>query len=122
MNNKSTGLIRLYRAIIYSIQGLQVAWCNETAFRQELSVAVAAIIAAFWLDIDAVSRLLLIASLILVMIVEIIDSAIEAVVDYISKDLHPLAKQAKDLGSAAVFLTVLLAVFTWVTLLWNHFF
>lgn len=121
MNNKSAGLLRVYRAMLYSIQGLRAVWSNEIAFRQELGVAVAAIMIVFWLDIDAVSRLLLIVSVMLVMIVEIINSAIESVVDRISKELHPLAKQAKDLGSAAVFLTVLLAVLTWAILLWDHF-
>lgn len=121
MNYKFTGLLRLYKAMIYSIQGLRAAWCSETAFRQELSVGVVAVIIAFWLDIDAVHRLLLIISVMLVLVVEVINSAIESVVDRISKDLHPLAKQAKDLGSAAVFSTILIAIFTWIILLCDHF-
>lgn len=96
MNYKFTGLLRWHKAMIYSIQRLREAWFNETAFRRELSVSAVAVIIAFWLDIDAVSRLLLITSVMLVLVVEVINSAIESVVDRISKDLHPLAKQARQ--------------------------
>ncbi|NIF22795.1 MULTISPECIES: diacylglycerol kinase [Pantoea] len=119
MANTSTGLIRILRAARYSWQGLNAAWRHEAAFRQESIVAIIAIIITFWLDVDRVSRILLIGSVVLVVIMEIINSAIEAVVDRVSEEQHPLAGRAKDLGSAAVLVSILLAVFVWVMLLWR---
>lgn len=120
MANQSTGLARIYKAVGYSVKGLTAAWKNETAFRQETVAAICAIILAFWLDVDATARILLIASVVLVIIVEVINSAIEAVVDRIGSELHELSGRAKDMGSAAVFLAILLALFIWVTVLWQH--
>ncbi|AKF36479.1 diacylglycerol kinase [Yersinia enterocolitica] len=120
MANQSTGLTRIYKAAGYSVKGLTAAWKNEAAFRQEAVAAILAIILAFWLDVDATARILLIASVVLVIIVEVINSAIEAVVDRIGSELHELSGRAKDMGSAAVFLAILLALFIWVTVLWQH--
>ncbi|EKN6058261.1 TPA: diacylglycerol kinase [Yersinia enterocolitica] len=120
MANQSTGLTRIYKAAGYSVKGLTAAWKNEVAFRQEAVAAILAIILAFWLDVDATARILLIASVVLVIIVEVINSAIEAVVDRIGSELHELSGRAKDMGSAAVFLAILLALFIWVTVLWQH--
>jgi|SRR5476649_1186914 len=120
MANQTTGLARLYKATGYSIKGFRAAWQHEAAFRQEVVVAVIAIILAYYLETDAVSRILLIGSVWLVVLVEIINSAIEAVVDRIGPEQHTLAGRAKDLGSAAVTLAILLSVFIWVTLLWKH--
>ncbi|ENA3448588.1 diacylglycerol kinase [Yersinia enterocolitica] len=120
MANQSTGLTRIYKAAGYSVKGLTAAWKNEAAFRQETVAAILAIILAFWLDVDATARILLIASVVLVIIVEVINSAIEAVVDRIGSELHELSGRAKDMGSAAVFLAILLALFIWVTVLWQH--
>ncbi len=120
MANQSTGLTRVYKAAGYSVKGLTAAWKNEAAFRQEAVAAILAIILAFWLDVDATARILLIASVVLVIIVEVINSAIEAVVDRIGSELHELSGRAKDMGSAAVFLAILLALFIWVTVLWQH--
>ncbi|WP_174849846.1 diacylglycerol kinase [Yersinia artesiana] len=120
MANQSTGLTRIYKAAGYSVKGLTAAWKNEAAFRQEAVAAILAIILAFWLDVDAIARILLIASVVLVIIVEVINSAIEAVVDRIGSELHELSGRAKDMGSAAVFLAILLALFIWVTVLWQH--
>ncbi|HDL6649164.1 TPA: diacylglycerol kinase [Yersinia enterocolitica] len=120
MANQSTGLTRIYKAAGYSVKGLTAAWKNEAAFRQEAVAAILAIILAFWLDVDATTRILLIASVVLVIIVEVINSAIEAVVDRIGSELHELSGRAKDMGSAAVFLAILLALFIWVTVLWQH--
>ncbi|MNL38216.1 Diacylglycerol kinase [compost metagenome] len=78
-------------------------------------------IIACFLDVDAITRVLLISSVLLVMIVEILNSAIEAVVDRIGSDFHELSGRAKDMGSAAVLLAIIIAVITWVTLLWSHF-
>ncbi|HEN3566695.1 TPA: diacylglycerol kinase [Yersinia enterocolitica] len=120
MANQSTGLTRIYKAAGYSVKGLTAAWKNEAAFRQEAVAAILAIILAFWLDVDATARILLVASVVLVIIVEIINSAIEAVVDRIGSELHELSGRAKDMGSAGVFLAILLALFIWVTVLWQH--
>lgn len=121
MTNRTTGLARLYKATGYSIKGLCAAWRHEAAFRQEVVIAVIAIVIAYYLETDAISRIFLIGSVWLVLVAEIINSAIEAIVDRIGPDLHPLSGRAKDLGSAAVTLTIILAVFVWVTLLWRHF-
>ncbi|AKP33351.1 diacylglycerol kinase [Yersinia aleksiciae] len=121
MANQVTGLTRIYKAAGYSAKGLSAAWKNEAAFRQETVAAIIAIILAFWLDIDVITRILLIGSVVLVIIIEVINSAIEAVVDRIGSEFHELSGRAKDMGSAAVFLAVLLAIFVWVTALWHHF-
>ncbi|MFA3780928.1 MULTISPECIES: diacylglycerol kinase [unclassified Yersinia (in: enterobacteria)] len=120
MANQSTGLARVYKAAGYSVKGLTAAWKNEAAFRQEAVAAIIAIILAFWLDVDAIARLLLIGSVVLVIIIEVINSAIEAVVDRIGSEFHELSGRAKDMGSAAVFLAILLALFVWITVLWQH--
>ncbi len=80
-----------------------------------------AIIVACWLDVDAITRVLLIGSVLLVMIVEILNSALEAVVDRIGSEYHELSGRAKDMGSAAVLLAIFVALITWGTLLWAHF-
>ncbi|MEA9393007.1 diacylglycerol kinase [Acerihabitans sp. TG2] len=120
MANQTSGLARIYKATGYSIKGFCAAWRHEAAFRQEVVVAVIAIILACYLETDAISRILLIGSVWLVVLVEIINSAIEAVVDRIGPEQHPLSGRAKDLGSAAVTLAIVLSVFIWVTLLWTH--
>lgn len=120
MANQSTGLTRIYKAAGYSVKGLTAAWKNEAAFRQEMVAAILAIILAFWLDVDAIARILLIGSVVLVIIIEIINSAIEAVVDRIGSEFHELSGRAKDMGSAAVSLAILLALFIWITVLWQH--
>jgi diacylglycerol kinase (ATP) len=121
MANNTTGITRIIKAAGYSWKGVRAAWINEAAFRQELLAVVLAIIIACWLDIDTVTRVLLISSVSLVMIVEILNSAIEAVVDRIGTEFHELSGRAKDMGSAAVLMSILLALFTWISLLWSHF-
>ena len=121
MANNSTGITRIIKAAGYSWKGFRAAWIYEAAFRQEGVASVIAIIIACWLDVDAITRVLLIGSVLLVMIVEILNSAIEAVVDRIGSDFHELSGRARDMGSAAVLLAIITAVITWVTLLWLHF-
>lgn len=121
MTNSVRGLTRIIKAAGYSWKGLCAAWHNEAAFRQEAVVTVFAIIIACWLNVDAISRILLIGSVVLVMIVEMINSAIEAVVDRTGSNFHLLSGRAKDMGSAAVFLAIMLALFIWGTLLYVHF-
>ncbi|MFH8133034.1 diacylglycerol kinase [Pantoea osteomyelitidis] len=120
MANNVTGLTRIINAAGYSWKGLRAAWQHEAAFRQEVLAAIVAIVIACWIDVDVISRVLMIGAVVLVVIVEILNSAIEAVVDRIGQERHPLAGQAKDMGSAAVLLSILLALFVWITLLWTH--
>ncbi|WP_245182449.1 diacylglycerol kinase [Glaciimonas immobilis] len=119
---KSTrGLRRIFSAFFYSIDGFKSAWKNENAFRQELVVVIPGIIVAFFLPVSPTQKLLLIAVLVWIIIIELINSAIEAVVDRVSLERNPLSKNAKDFGSAAVLLTCLLAVATWGVILYPLF-
>ncbi|ALB68354.1 diacylglycerol kinase [Cronobacter dublinensis] len=120
MANNTKGLTRIIKAAGYSWKGLSAAWKNEAAFRQEAVAVIAAIIIACWLDVDPMTRVMLISSVMLVMIVEILNSAIEAVVDRIGPEFHELSGRAKDMGSAAVLMSIILALVVWVTLLWQH--
>jgi diacylglycerol kinase (ATP) len=116
------GLGRIAGAIRYSIEGFRTAWKHEHAFRQEVMVAVPAAAVALLLKISAFQKLALIAVLGLVLLVELINAAIEAVVDRVSLERHPLSKAAKDLGSAAVALAIAMAGATWAVVLYNRFF
>lgn len=108
-----SGAKRICAAFVYSMQGFRTAWKTEHAFRQELLFVLPGAIIALLLPVSALKKLALIAALVLVLIVELLNSAIEAVVDRISFECHPLSKNAKDFGSAAVFLALSLAVATW---------
>ncbi|MGB6243188.1 MAG: diacylglycerol kinase [Castellaniella sp.] len=115
---KSTGgLIRIARAFGYSLQGLGAAWRHEAAFRQEVALAIVLIPLGLWLGDTVLERLLLVGVLVLVLIVELINSAIEALADAISTDHHPLLGRAKDIGSAAVLLMLILAGVAWACVL-----
>ena len=113
-----SGLGRIVSACGYSVAGMRTAWRGEHAFRQELMLVVVATVVALLLPVLALQRLMLIGVLVLVLIVELINSAIEAVVDRVSLETHPLSKNAKDFGSAAVMLMFLLAVLTWGVVVW----
>lgn len=110
-----SGLARLIAAARYSWKGLCAAVRYEAAFRQELSVAIILVPLAFWIADSSTELLLLIGSVMMVLVVELINSAIEAVADAVTLDKHPLVGRAKDLGSAAVFLTVLFAAIVWLS-------
>lgn len=112
-----TGLTRLMHSFGYSWQGLRAAWCNEAAFRQEVVLAAILFPATFWLACSLVTWLMLVGSALLVMLVELLNSGIEAVVDRIGPERHPLAGRAKDLASAAVLLASLIAGMTWLGML-----
>jgi diacylglycerol kinase (ATP) len=114
-----TGLIRVWNALFYSIDGLKAAIRHEDAFRQELLLALVCIPLALWLEPGGIGRALMIAALFLVLIVELINSAIEAVVDRVSLENHHLAKRAKDIGSAAVLLSLLNAATVWALVLFT---
>ena len=111
---KSTGsVIRLYKATIYSLQGLQAAFKNEEAFRLEIFLCIFLIPAGLWLGKNGIERSLLIGSLFLVIIVELLNSGIEAIVDRFGEELHELSGRAKDLGSAAVLISLINVVAIW---------
>ncbi|WP_310491691.1 diacylglycerol kinase [Dechloromonas sp.] len=113
------GLRRLINALGYSRDGIAAAWRNEAAFRQEILLAAIALPLAIYLGKTGVERALLIGSIVLILIVEILNSAVEAVVDKASPEKSELAKRAKDMGSAAVLLSLLNAAAIWVCLLWG---
>jgi diacylglycerol kinase (ATP) len=116
-----TGFDRIVRAAGYSVSGLRLAYASESAFRQESWLAAVMLPAAFWLGQDWVHVSLLAGSVLLVMVIELLNSAIEAAVDRISYDRHELSKRAKDFGSAAVMLSLLLCAGIWAAALWQHF-
>ena len=116
-----TGIDRIVRAAGYSANGLRMAYVGESAFRQECWLAVVLLPASFWLGQGWVQVSLLAGSVLLVMIVELLNSGIEAVVDRISSDWHELSKRAKDLGSAAVMLALLLCGGIWAAALSHRF-
>jgi len=115
------GLSRLFDALRYTRDGLIAAAKHEEAFKQELMVVVPLSIAAWFIPVSLPERALLFSTLQLILIVELINSAIEANTDHISLERHPLAKRAKDMGSAAVFLTIVIALSAWGTVLWQKF-
>ena len=116
-----TGASRVAWATYYSYRGIKSAWINEAAFRQELAFMVILLPLAFWLGENGLQRAVLIAPCFLVVIVELINSAIEAVVDRIGPERHELSGQAKDMGSAAVFFALCLVVITWSLVAWDRF-
>jgi len=113
---------KLYRAGLHSLAGLNVAVRQEFAFRLECLLTILAIVLAFYVGHSVVERALLIASWFLILIVELINSAIETVVDRVSKDHHTLSKQAKDLASAAVFMACVNAMVVWGLMLLQNIF
>jgi len=108
-----TGLRRLWNALGYSMAGLKAAYQNEDAFRQEVWMAVLLIPLACFLGETGIARAMLIASVLLVIMVELLNSAVEATVDRISLENHRLAKRAKDIGSAAVLISLLNLAIVW---------
>lgn len=116
-----TGLRRIVNAAGYSIDGLRAAWHNENAFRQEVVLAAVLVPVALWLGVPVVEKILLIGVVLLVLIVELLNTGIEAAVDRDSLEINPLGKRAKDLGSAAVMIALVFAGGTWVAVLWHHF-
>jgi diacylglycerol kinase (ATP) len=108
---------RIVRALGFSLQGLGAVWRHEAAFRQEVLVAVLLVPLGLWLGTNGVERALLVGSWLLVMIVELLNSAIEAVVDRVGTESHELSGRAKDVGSAAVLVAIALAVLVWVLVL-----
>jgi diacylglycerol kinase (ATP) len=115
-----TGVQRIVHATGYSIAGLSAAWRHESAFRQECALAVLMLPAAWWVGRNWSEIALLACSVMGVLIVELLNSAIEATVDRVSPELHPLSKRAKDIGSAAVMLSIVTCGALWCTALWQR--
>ncbi len=115
------GLKRIWNACHYSLAGVASAYQNEPAFRQEVALGIPLIIIALILPVDALSKALMICTVILVLIMELINSAIEAIVDRISLDQHELSKRAKDIGSAAVFFSLINCVVVWGLVLFDQY-
>ena len=112
-----TGLRRVWNALNYSLAGLKAAYLCEGAFRQEVLLALLLIPATFLLPVPWLGRGVMIASVLLVLIVELLNSAIEAVVDRVSLENHRLAKRAKDIGSAAVLISLVQVIVVWTCVL-----
>ena len=116
-----TGLDRVVRATGYSLEGLRAAYRHESAFRQEFWLAMVLLPLALWVGRGWVEIALLAGSVLLVLIVELLNSAVESAIDRISLDTHDLSKRAKDIGSAAVFLALLLCAGIWLAAVWHRF-
>ncbi len=113
MIEKKTGLARIIKATEYSLAGIKAAWKHEAAFRQELFALTILLPLALFLGKNGIERALLISSIMIVIVTELLNSALEAVVDRVGFELHPLAKRAKDLGSAAVFVSIGIVIIVW---------
>ena len=118
----NTGIRRILRATVYSLQGFSHAFRNEAAFRQELALTVVLIPVAFWLGRDIIEKAMLIAVLLFVLAVELLNSAVEATIDRLGHERHELSGAAKDLGSAAVFVSLTIVVVVWGAVVLDRFF
>lgn len=118
--HKPTGLTRLLRAFGYSMQGLSHTWREESAFRQEVALSLLLIPGGAYLGHTGVERALLVSPVLLILVVELLNSAVEAVVDRTGPERHPLAGMAKDMGSAAVLLSFALLGTVWLFVLSDH--
>ena len=114
MKNTDTGVARLFSAFSYSMNGLRSAYISEAAFRQEVWLAMILVPAAWFVGDTLIERGLLVSSLLLLLIVELLNTAIEKTVDRIGDEFHELSGAAKDTGSAAVFLTLVLVLLLWI--------
>jgi len=119
-NPTNTGVRRIVKATFFSMAGLRAAWRTEAAFRQECALVCVLTPAALWVGSNAAERALLIGSCWLVLIVELLNSAVETVVDRVGTDHHQLSGRAKDLGSAGVFISLVLTAVVWGLILWER--
>lgn len=117
----NTGIRRIVRATVYSVQGMAHAWRHEAAFRQEIALGLVLAPIGLWLGTTPVERTLLIGSVVFVLIVELLNSAVEAAIDRHGEELHELSGRAKDLGSAAVMLSLLLVAALWASVAYQRF-
>jgi diacylglycerol kinase (ATP) len=113
-NRNQAGVVgRIWNAGLFSLAGIRAAWQHEAAFRQEIILGMILVPTAFWYGSTAVERVLLIGSCLIVLIVELLNSAVESAIDRIGEDRHALSGRAKDMGSAAVFISLWTVVMTW---------
>ncbi|MBW8192159.1 diacylglycerol kinase [Neiella marina] len=111
--NQRKGLARIIAATGYSYKGVKAAWKHEEAFRQEVVLMLLMAPLAFWVGDNFAEQMILLGSVVLVVVVELLNSAIEAITDRVSTDYHKLSGRAKDMGSAAVFVALFLMIFVW---------
>ncbi|MGA9335905.1 MAG: diacylglycerol kinase [Rudaea sp.] len=111
---------QIYKAFIWSLKGLRAGWSFEASFRLEVYLCIVLFPTGLWLGSGAVEKVLLCGSILLVLSAELLNSAVEAVVDKVSPEFHELAGRAKDMGSAAVFLLMLNVLLCWCLVLWQH--
>lgn len=121
-NSPQKGFRRIYKAFFYSMAGLAAAWKNEKAFRQESILALLLLPAAFWLGENALQTGLLMFSVFVVLIAELLNTGLETVVDRVSEEQHELSKRAKDIGSAAVFVSLIALLMVWGLVIYARFF
>jgi diacylglycerol kinase (ATP) len=117
----NTGLKRIIKAAGYSVQGLKAGWKNEAAIRQELTLLLVSLPVIIWVDVAMLEKILLLGVVVLVLITELLNSAIEAVVDRVGIEHHELSGRAKDMGSAAVMIALIFAGITWLLILGNRY-
>jgi diacylglycerol kinase (ATP) len=122
LGNKNESVIgHIKNAFIYTFAGLKAAWKNELAFRAEIVVAIVMVPLGLWMGRSSAERALLIASLLLILVTELVNSALEAVVDRIGPERHELSKRAKDMGSAAAFISMVTAALVWIIIVVDRF-
>ena len=114
-----SGLKRIFFAARYSAQGLAAAWRHESAFRQEVVLAIVAIPLGLWLGDNGIERALLVGAIIQVLVVELLNSAIEWAIDRVGDSVHPLSGRSKDMSSAAVLMSLVLAGAVWLLVLFG---
>ena len=122
MINKNKGFNRLIKAFGYSINGIKQAWLNEAAFRQETVLCICLLPISFFIAKDIVDYILLIGTIVLVLIAELFNSAIESLTDRVGLDKHELSGRAKDMASAPAFITLIFLAFVWLSLAWDNIF
>ena len=119
---ENKGALRALRALRYSLAGLRQCYKYESAFRQEIAITLIVVPLGLWLGQGGVEKALLVSSWMLVLIVELLNSAIEAAIDRFGDEQHKLSGRAKDIASAAVFVSISLAVLVWALILWPRYF
>ena len=121
-NGTNKGFKRLVNAFYYSLAGFKAAWKNEEAFRQEIMVGIIVVPAGIFMGETGIQRAILILSYLIIPLVELLNTAVEATVDRVGMEKHELSGRAKDLGSASVFLSICIAVIVWAFIAWDRFF
>lgn len=117
-NQKVKGIKRIYLALLNSFRAFKWLFKNESAFKQELALLILAVVLSFMLEVSRTEQVMLVLAIVFIIFTEVINTAIEAVVDRIGLEIHPLSGLAKDLGSAAVMLSMVIAISIWAVVLW----